>query len=409
MSAPVVFISYSHLDKDCKDRLVIHLKALEKGVILKEWDDQQIGTGENWEKEIMDSMNVASVAVLMVSPGFLTSDFIINKEVPRLLEREQNEGLRIFPIIIKSCMWKEIDWLKGIQAFTVKSEPLSKCNENEVDDHLVEFASEIKHAIGIMAQSDKGKTYIPLSPEKISLARMPSTSPDLFGRENQLDMLDKAWDDPKTNIVTLVAFGGVGKTALTNKWLIKMREDNYRGAERVLRWSFYSQGAAEGKQASADQFIAFALEWFGDPDPNKGSPWDKGERLAELVRKHRTLLILDGLEPLQYPPGEMEGRLRDPGLQCLIGELASHNPGLCVINTRLKVDDIKGDVGDSVKEIELENLSQEAGAQLLDKLGVEGTPDELKEAVEDMDGHALALILLGTYLKPRFRPIITHI
>ncbi len=42
----------------------------------------------------------------------------------------------------------------------------------------------------------------------------------------------------------------------------------------------YSQGAAEGRQVSADQFIAAALTWFGDPDPTAGSPWDNGERLA---------------------------------------------------------------------------------------------------------------------------------
>jgi len=397
MNAPVVFISYSHLDRDCKDRLVDHLKALEKnGAILNEWDDQQIGTGEDWEKEIMDSMNVASIAVLMISSGFLASDFIINVEVLRLLERRQKEGLRIFPIIIKPCMWKEINWLRGMQAFTVNGEPLSKCNENEMDDHLVKFVSEIKRAIGIIPHPDKGKMYIQLPPEKISLAKMPSTSPDLFGREKEIEILNKAWEDTKTNIVTLVAFGGVGKTALVNKWLNMMEEDYYKGAERVLGWSFYSQGAAEGKQASADQFIAFALEWFGDPEPNKGDPWQKGERLANLVKQYRTLLILDGLEPLQNPT---DCRIKDPALCCLLRELAHYNPGLCVVTTRLKVDDIKDDVGNSVEEIELENLSEEAGAQLLEKLGVEGTPEELKKAVDDLDGHALALTLLGTYLK----------
>jgi hypothetical protein len=75
--------------------------------------------------------------------------------------------------------------------------------------------------------------------------------------------------------------------------------------------------AAEGRQASADQFIAVALRDFGDPDPDAGSPWDKGERLACAIQRQRTLLILDGLEPLQYPPGAQEGRLKDPGLQVL--------------------------------------------------------------------------------------------
>jgi len=182
-------------------------------------------------------------------------------------------------------------------------------------------------------------------PFKISLAKLPSTSPDLFGRQKELEMLDKAWDNPKTNLISLVAWGGVGKTALVNVWLNQIAQSQYRGAERVYGYSFYSQGAAEGKQASADLFIATALAWFGDPEPDKGSLWDKGERLAELVKRQRTLLILDGLEPLQYPPGELEGRLKDPGLQCLLRELARHNPGLCIVTTRLLVDDLKEFVG----------------------------------------------------------------
>jgi len=232
---------------------------------------------------------------------------------------------------------------------------------------------------------------------------MPTTSPDVFGREKEIEILDKAWEDVKTNIVVLVAFGGVGKTALVNKWLNKMKDDNYRGAKRVQAWSFYSQGAAEGKQASSDQFIDFALRWFGDPNPDEGSPWDKAERLVNFVKQYRTLLILDGLEPLQYTPDVNEGRLKDPALQCLLKELAHHNPGLCVVTTRIRVGDIKDDVGKSVKEIELENLPKEAGAQLLEKLGVIGTTDELKQAVDDLDGHALALTLLGTHLKTVYK------
>ena len=36
---------------------------------------------------------------------------------------------------------------------------------------------------------------------------------------------------------------------------------------------------------------------------------EKGERLAKLVVRRRTLLVLDGLEPLQNPPGLQEGRV----------------------------------------------------------------------------------------------------
>ena len=78
-------------------------------------------------------------------------------------------------------------------------------------------------------------------------------------------------------------------------------EAGWRGAERVFGWSFYSQGT--DRLSSSDEFVEAALRWFGDPDPRAGSPWAKGERLAALVRKQRTILVLDGMEPLQWGPG----------------------------------------------------------------------------------------------------------
>jgi len=94
----------------------------------------------------------------------------------------------------------------------------------------------------------------------------------------------------------------------------------------------------------------------------------------------------------------MEGRLKDPSLQCLLRGLAWNNPGLCIVTTRLAVDDLKDFVRTSVKRIPLQHLSPEAGAAYLARLGVEGTQRELKQAVREFDGHALALTLLGRYL-----------
>src|SRR4029077_11093154 len=104
-------------------------------------------------------------------------------------------------------------------------------------------------------------------------------------------------------------------------------------------WSFYRQGSS-GDTSSADEFLDATLAWFGDPDPRIGTAWGKGERLAKLIAPRRILLILDGLEPLQNPPGSQEGRLRDPSLQAILRELAAFNTGLCVITTRLPVADI---------------------------------------------------------------------
>ena len=398
MTSPTVFITYSHKDEAWKDRLVSHLGVLQHEGLLNLWDDRRIGAGQDWEKEIEEAMAKANVAILLVSRHFLTSNFILEEEVPRLMERREKEGVRIFPIIAEPCVWKQVKWLSRMNLRPKDGKPLSGGNEHQIDTDLAAIAEEVAAIIKRVPEDSSDEGHAPLPPEKISLAKLPSTSSVLFGRQKELEALDAAWADHKTNIVTLVAWGGVGKTALVNAWLNRMHDNHFGGAERVFGWSFYSQGASEGKQMSADVFIASALKWFGDPKPDEGSPWEKGERLADFIKKQRTLLILDGLEPLQNPPGEGEGRIKDPGLKSLLRELAHQNPGLCIINTRLEVDDIKDFMGNSAQSIPLDHLSLDSGKELLEHLGVKGEPDELKQASREFGCHALALTLLGSYL-----------
>ena len=240
-----------------------------------------------------------------------------------------------------------------------------------------------------------------LEPKKISVARLPVTGSDVFGREEDIAFLDNAWANKQVNVVTIVAWAGVGKSTLVNHWLRRMATDHYRSAELIFGWSFYRQGTS-GETSSADEFFDAALTWFGDPDPRLGRAWEKGERLARLVAYRRTLLVLDGLEPLQNPPGPQEGRLREPSLQALLRELAAFNTGLCLITTRTPVADIADHESTSALGRDLEHLSRDAGAKLLQALGIMGHEEELRSASEEFRGHCFALTLLGSYLSDAY-------
>ena len=234
-------------------------------------------------------------------------------------------------------------------------------------------------------------------PKEISVAKLPVTGSELFGRDEDIAFLEDAWANKDANVVTIVAWAGVGKSTLVNHWLRRMAAEHYRSAQLVFGWSFYRQGTS-GDTSSADEFLDAALTWFGDPDPRIGTAWGKGERLAKLIAHRRTLLVLDGLEPLQNPPGQQEGRLREPSLQALLRELAAFNSGLCVITTRTSVADIADHERSSAPRLSLEHLSSDAGAKLLRALGVQGDEAELRSASDEFCGHCLALTLLGSYL-----------
>ncbi|MHC4696035.1 MAG: TIR domain-containing protein [Planctomycetota bacterium] len=226
-------------------------------------------------------------------------------------------------------------------------------------------------------------------------ARLRHGADHLFGREKELGELDKAWNDPAT-------------TSLVFEWMARQSAAGWLGFERVFDWSFYSQGTREEGAPSADAFVAKALEFFGDEEmaQSAASPWDKGARLAGLVAERRTLLVLDGLEPLQYPPGPLAGKLKDPALEALLRGLAQQNRGLCLVTTREHVTDLAPFHDTTVPEWKLEHLSEEAGAALLHRAGARraGAAEikeddlELRAASREVDGHALTLRLLGGYL-----------
>jgi hypothetical protein len=121
---------------------------------------------------------------------------------------------------------------------------------------------------------------------------LPVTGSDLFGREEDIAFLDDAWANKDANVVTIVAWAGVGKSTLVNHWLRRMAAEKYRSAQLVFGWSFYRQGTS-GDTSSADEFLDAALNWFGDPDSRLGTAREKGERSAKLLHR-RTLLVLDG-------------------------------------------------------------------------------------------------------------------
>jgi tetratricopeptide (TPR) repeat protein len=383
-----VFISYSHKDKEWVINWL--LPGLERAGIKVHIDLRDFKIGLPALVNMENAIKECDKTILVLSPHWLESEWTNFEAL--MLQTKDPAGLKgsILPLMLKKCELPE-----RLSIFTYANFMEENKRESELSRLLNQLGVTVEQETTGEEESS-GKL-----PGKISLSKMPVTGPKVFGREKELKILETAWTDEHTHIVTLVAWGGVGKTALVNHWLNLMEQRNYCEAQKVYGWSFYSQGAKEGSQASADEFLLETLKWFGDPGPEKGTNVEKARRLSQLVQKEKCLLILDGLEPLQYPPGklkELAGQLRDPGLKILLKELSTGHPGLCVITTRERVTDLSHKTGYTVKEILLEHLSHEAGLQLLKNLGIKGSKKEILAAVQEYKGHALALTLLGNYI-----------
>ena len=111
-----VFVSYSHRDEATATALGGHLEQLETLGLAELWFDRHLELGEAWESRIFEEIRRADVVLLLVSPAFLASTFINERELP--LVREVGEtGASVIPIVVAPCLWEQHPYIGSLQAF----------------------------------------------------------------------------------------------------------------------------------------------------------------------------------------------------------------------------------------------------------------------------------------------------
>jgi hypothetical protein len=138
-----VFISYSHTDAKWLRKLQTHLKPYVRNATIKVWDDTTIRPGAVWKDSIENALASAKVAVLLVSPDFLASDFIASKEIPPLLDAAKNKGVAILWVPVRSSAFAETP-LAAYQAAYPPDTPLAGLSAAKVDGALVEICKVIQ-------------------------------------------------------------------------------------------------------------------------------------------------------------------------------------------------------------------------------------------------------------------------
>ena len=124
----VIFVSYSHRDETWRERFEIQSKPLSRTESVRFWSDKNIKAGE-WEAQIEEAMADAVAAVLLVSPNFLASDYIVKQELPYLLRAHKTRGLMIIWAYLEPCDLRRYPQIRKLQAMTLGDlQPMSKLN-----------------------------------------------------------------------------------------------------------------------------------------------------------------------------------------------------------------------------------------------------------------------------------------
>lgn len=102
-----LFYSYSHEDEALRARLEQHLSLLQRQGILLGWHDRKLLAGANHADEVDKHLESADIILFLISPGFIHSDYLWDREMRRALERHDRGEAVVLPILTRPVDWQD--------------------------------------------------------------------------------------------------------------------------------------------------------------------------------------------------------------------------------------------------------------------------------------------------------------
>jgi len=238
----------------------------------------------------------------------------------------------------------------------------------------------------------------------------------LIGRQPELNELTEWATKGDKPVFSVLAIGGMGKSALTWHWFNKVAPLEMKPLAGRLWWSFYES------DATFENFVIRALAYVTKrprEEVQRILPPDREKQLLAVLNREPYLVLLDGLERIliaysrmdaarlsDEEAGRADARLRktaDPHAGAFLRKLSACRAARVLISTRLYPADLEdrftGDPLSACQKLELRGLTDDDALNLWRAFRVSGTRDALLPVFRSFDKHPLLIQALAGEVK----------
>jgi len=222
------------------------------------------------------------------------------------------------------------------------------------------------------------------------------------GREALLEELEQMMHTGSKSVVCLHGFAGEGKSALVYQLLTNIAKRGYCGFEKVYYRKFRRDVGLSDFFDSLARFLGQDTAGFDD--------CGRVQAVLQAMNRTRTLLVLDNIEALQYPPDRDNGALQSTAMQTFVRKLAREGSAvnsMVLLLSRQSVEEIRF-FQNNAKNLPLPRLGAEDCAAIFREYGIYGGEAELLAAAKECACNPYAVVLLARILRERFGGAISR-
>ncbi len=218
-------------------------------------------------------------------------------------------------------------------------------------------------------------------------------------------------------IMSVIAIGGMGKSALTWKWFEEVAPEEMKPLAGRIWWSFYES------DATFENFVIRSLAYVSKRGIDEVQEIPVPERESQLLvalNHEPFLIVLDGLERILIAYARMDAarlddsdvgkerglrKTEDPRVGSFLKKLAQVRYSRILVSSRLYPTELETDGSDPIPgtfKLRIEGLTDEDAVELWRAFGVSGARDELLVVFTTFGKHPLLIQALAGEVK-RYR------
>jgi hypothetical protein len=180
---PLIVISYAHADEPEHPAeggvkwlsfVTGYLRPAIKSGAVELWLDRLMPGGADWEREISDKLRACDIFILLVSRHSLSSDYVVDKEIAIIRERQANgEEVHFYPLVLTPTPKIALDLVRDKNLRPRDGKPFSDFSVNERYRHMNEVANEISTLAAKIEPHRNPEPVLARSPDRPPAAKSP--------------------------------------------------------------------------------------------------------------------------------------------------------------------------------------------------------------------------------------------